>query len=1059
MKKKVLAISILTIVLCMSLIAGAVMALFTSESKVNIAVSSGTVDVQATIVRTTTYSMGTATAQNGTFENGGTASVDGSSIVLDRMTPGDKLVVEISIANTSNVAYAQRFTMAASGDQALQQQLLFGVSAATTSGTEGTYTYYNNFTSAWEKDAAASQTRYIVIELPEYAGNSAQGKSCAFVLTVEAVQGNADTSAAATESRVYIVDATTNLESTISNLKDGETLVLGGSAETWASQNVSISFNDSKTINVCGYKVGSLTINAQYGTVNVYNDAGSITATSVAGDSLHVYGNVDTLTVKSGRVVVEAGASVGMVEAEPSASSNVTVEFAQGASVEAVSVDTSATDSSANLVIEEGVTVPSLNISGSGTVTIDNSGVIEDSTSSGNTPIEQGTVTTIEALQSAVALGGKVVLGADVIGNIVIEEGTTVELDLNEHSLTTTEEWSDSVHTIINRGTLTVKNGSIVNESTKGTDYGPNAAINSVGTLTLQNCSISSNAGISGSYCVGIKGGHATIDGCTIYGARGGMSVEGDAAVTVSNCSFTAAYYYPLYIYGNGQSTFIDVDFIKVPKLDWQENDGGNALIYNDIDPVEYGDTGTVTFTRCSFESTREGGSNLEIAASYNKPMPNYTGVTFSGCTFTNVHFIWDGNVDTSWYQATSATFTLETPMQFAGFAQLVNGGNDFSGKTVTLAANIDLNGQEWTPIGQGERDGNTYTEASKPFRGTFDGNNHTISGLKITSGSGDTAIGLFGVVDGGKVCDLVLSEVAINVSDNECAGGAIGLLVGNGTAENITVSGSVTASRGNGGIVGRMTVQGTIRGCTNNAAVTATGTGGNTGGIVGAAYYTGLDVAMQIESCNNNGTVTGYLGVGGIVGLSSANVTGCTNTGAVNGNGESVGGIVGEQQNYGCITNNVNTAAVTNASTSANTFGTGGIVGWARYNGADSNYPRKEMIEVTGNRNSGSVTGGGSSGGIVGHMYNVGLVTGNVNTAQTISSANFAAGLVGSLQYATGNTYETCNIHVTGNVSTTPLESIVGSCKDLYAYNNRQAEGDFVVENNSQTETTQPEA
>ncbi len=414
MKKKVLAISILTIVLCMSLIAGAVMALFTSESKVNIAVSSGTVDVQATIVSTTTYSMGEATAQNGTFENGGTASVDGSSIVLDRMTPGDKLVVEISIANTSNVAYAQRFTMAASGDQALQQQLLFGVSAATTSGTEGTYTYYNNFTSAWEKDAAASQTRYIVIELPEYAGNSAQGKSCAFVLTVEAVQGNADTSAAATESCVYIVDATTNLESTISNLKDGETLVLGGSAETWASQDVSISFSDSKTINVCGYKVGSLTINAQYGTVNVYNDASSITATSVAGDSLHVYGNVDTLTVNSGRAVVEAGASVGTVEAEPSANSKATVEFAQGASVEAVSVDTSATNSSTNLVIEEGVTVPSLNISGSGAIEVENDGSIANVTVQDGASIN-ATVTNQTALLNALQLNGaKIVLADDI---------------------------------------------------------------------------------------------------------------------------------------------------------------------------------------------------------------------------------------------------------------------------------------------------------------------------------------------------------------------------------------------------------------------------------------------------------------------------------------------------------------------------------------------------------------------------------------------------------------------------------------------------------------------
>ena len=68
-------------------------------------------------------------------------------------------------------------------------------------------------------------------------------------------------------------------------------------------------------------------------------------------------------------------------------------------------------------------------------------------------------------------------------------------------------------------------------------------------------------------------------------------------------------------------------------------------------------------------------------------------------------------------------------------------------------------------------------------------------------------------------------------------AGGAIGMLTGGGTADNIAVSGSVSTKRGNGGIVGRMTISGTISNCVNNAEIN--GTGANVGGIVGAAYYT----------------------------------------------------------------------------------------------------------------------------------------------------------------------------------------------------------------------------
>ena len=97
-----------------------------------------------------------------------------------------------------------------------------------------------------------------------------------------------------------------------------------------------------------------------------------------------------------------------------------------------------------------------------------------------------------------------------------------------------------------------------------------------------------------------------------------------------------------------------------------------------------------------------------------------------------------------------------------------VNNGNAFEGKYFKLNSNITLD-REWTPIGDGVRDGKRYTGNS--FKGVFDGDGNSISGLTITTTSNnDAALGLFGVVDGGVVQNLILSEVNINVNDSECA-------------------------------------------------------------------------------------------------------------------------------------------------------------------------------------------------------------------------------------------------------------------------------------------------
>ncbi len=418
---------------------------------------------------------------------------------------------------------------------------------------------------------------------------------------------------------------------------------------------------------------------------------------------------------------------------------------------------------------------------------------------------------------------------------------------------------------------------------------------------------------------------------------------------------------------------------------------------------------------------------------------------------------VWDGSTPSSApssYEVSGNDIVIRDAAAFAWFAAQSE-TDDFEGKKVTLAANIDLNGKEWSPVAPGARDGSSFDETSCPFKGSFDGAGLTISGLSITSAAteelgsaaADRALGLFGVVAGGTVGNFKLTEVSINVPDNECVGSAVGLLTDGGSVTNVSVGGSLTAKNGNGGVVGRLTESGSITDCSNSAEVTATGNGGNTAGIVGAAYYTRENEEMNITGCSNVGKISGGTGVGGIVGLSAANVKNCSNDGEISGNNTSVGGNIGEQRNYGEVSGNVNTADVTNTNDGA--FGTGGIIGWIRYFNDPTAYAVSETVAVTDNDNSGKISGGASAGGIVGHIYNRAVVSGNTNTAAAVSAKTFAAGIAGSLQLESNNMFadEEADIDVTGNVSTTPVGSITADCADQFAYNNDKTH--FTVENN----------
>lgn len=221
---------------------------------------------------------------------------------------------------------------------------------------------------------------------------------------------------------------------------------------------------------------------------------------------------------------------------------------------------------------------------------------------------------------------------------------------------------------------------------------------------------------------------------------------------------------------------------------------------------------------------------------------------------------------------------TIGTLAELQAFADAVNSGTSYEGVTVTLTANISLGGESnpWTPIGA----------SSNPFKGTFDGNYHVISGLYIASGS---SVGFFGEVNGGTVKNLIVRG---EVSGSSNVAGIVGKL----TAGNITDCGNeatVSGTSNVGGVVGSVNGNSTISGCYNKGSVS--GTTGFIGGVTGQHWRAGT-----VENCYNAGTVSGPATVGGVTGghkASSPVLNNCYNSGEVKdtkGNNNNIGAVVG---------------------------------------------------------------------------------------------------------------------------------------------------------------------
>ena len=263
-----------------------------------------------------------------------------------------------------------------------------------------------------------------------------------------------------------------------------------------------------------------------------------------------------------------------------------------------------------------------------------------------------------------------------------------------------------------------------------------------------------------------------------------------------------------------------------------------------------------------------------------------------------------------AWYGDGSATdYTIRSAEELAYLAQLVNGGNDFAGKTVALARDVDLSAvcgeqsENWIPIG------NTNQAT---FRGTFDGQSHTVSEIYINNDF--SVFGLFGYVKNGEVTALTVSGTIIAKDGATIGGGIAGSLDG-GTITKCTSNVVIEyPQQGScqfyyGGIVGDIKNGSRVSLCENYGNIRVNG--GTNRSVIGGIVGMVCDIDSKVENCKNNGAINAVIAaqrtfdIGGIVGINAGTVTQCrnlgnlslTNTAKRNRARKVAGGVVGKNE------------------------------------------------------------------------------------------------------------------------------------------------------------------
>lgn len=209
---------------------------------------------------------------------------------------------------------------------------------------------------------------------------------------------------------------------------------------------------------------------------------------------------------------------------------------------------------------------------------------------------------------------------------------------------------------------------------------------------------------------------------------------------------------YAIWIQPNGQTVDIDglvIDMIACSdgrgiKIDEQYVDAPQKVTLN-VKNATFKTEEKAAILVKSVAGAEINLENVDITGVAADPI-NHVWVDEASKAYADLVTVNGGNKIVEGEQADPSTIVIiKTAEDLFAFANDVNvNGNNYSGKIVILAADIDLQNKPWTPIGQ---------TGHPEFRGTFDGQNHTIKNLNVDNTAytdEHTSSGLFGWAESG---------------------------------------------------------------------------------------------------------------------------------------------------------------------------------------------------------------------------------------------------------------------------------------------------------------------
>ena len=349
-----------------------------------------------------------------------------------------------------------------------------------------------------------------------------------------------------------------------------------------------------------------------------------------------------------------------------------------------------------------------------------------------------------------------------------------------------------------------------------------------------------------------------------------------------------------------------------------------------------------------------------------------------------------------------TSPITIESESELKQFRDAVNNYGTYKGcanydgfKGIHFKVTVDIALSDWTePIG-----------VHNSFKGIFDGNNRSISGINTDQMSDGIAIvgGLFGCASYGEIKNITLqsgtvsgiqfvggicgstysetltnctSYCSINIGSNKYAGGIVGTDKGYSTLANCVNRGSISGADCIGGIMGTSNMSSSFSNCINYGTINCSTQ--KAAGICGNATD-----GCQFENCENHGNVTATgISVGGIIGITGTvknlPVTNCINSGNIIGS-QHVGGIGGQIIGTATIENCLNLGSITSSTSNA-----GGISGLAKSGVIISNCFNAGKITATSSR--GGILGSVTSSEKISSCINIGVSNTAIASAGTIS-------------------------------------------------------------------------